>query len=414
MNNELLKQMLLISQEMAETHDIDKLLTLAMEKTAEIVGAELCYLVLVESNGNLNFRAWSIKINDDQFDIDDALSRSIFDKVVNSSQPTVIMDALTDGRFSLKSSVIHLQIRSVMCVPLLVGGKTLGALYVENRSISGAFRQDDLEPLIFFANQAAASIENALIIANLENRIAERTAELEASWHDAVEANKMRTSLLALLAHDMRTPATIVMLSLSNLRNPRFGELNEKQERWIERGLDGIKQMNELVSNIFDLSKVEMNALEINKESVEMIAFLERIYEIGLALPWHEDVQFEKNLPDSLPALNIDPVRIEQVLMNLISNAVKFTKSGSVTLHSEQKGDEIQIGVRDTGEGIPKEALGKIFNRFSQFDGDDTRRTRGAGLGLAICRELVEKHSGRIRVESTPAVGSDFVFILSV
>lgn len=410
MNIQLLETMLELSRQMAQTRDIEQLLNLAMEKTIEIIGAERCYLVVVNEQDELDFRARSVSEKDQRED--DILSRTILNSVLDSGEPLITSNALSDPRFSSTSSIESLQLRSVMCVPLLAGGKTMGAIYVENRHISGAFRQEDVKPLIFFANQAAVCIENAMIIRNLEERVAARTEALEHNWREAVEANKVRTSLLGQLAHDMRSPATVVMMALSNLKNPRFGDINEMQERWIERGLHGITQMNELVENIFDLSKVEMNALEINKKPVELLPFLSRIYEIGMALPWESNVRFEKELPEDLPTLMIDTVRIQQVLMNLISNAMKFTHSGSVTIHAEEIEQGIKVGVRDTGEGIPDIEQAKIFDRFHQFDRDDKRRTSGAGLGLAICRELIEKHDGRIWVESTPDVGSDFVFVL--
>ena len=204
MNEALLTQILELSRQLAETHDIDQLLSLAMEQTLDIVGAELCYLVLRHDNGELEFRAKSTATETPEEH--DDLSRSIFDQVVESGEPIVIMDALNDERYHNKSSVIMLQIRSVMCVPLNSRGKTLGAIYVENRKVRGAFRKEDLQPLVFFANQAAVSIENAMIIASLEERVAARTAELESSWQEAVEANKMRTTLIGQIAHDMRNP----------------------------------------------------------------------------------------------------------------------------------------------------------------------------------------------------------------
>jgi signal transduction histidine kinase len=412
MNTELLTRMLQLSREMAETREINQLLAMAMESTLNIVGAELCYLILLSPDGELDFRAKSSVVDDSRESKGDELSRSIFDEVVRTAEPTTITDALSDERYSSKSSIINLQVRSVMCVPLIARGEILGAIYVENRSISGAFRRDDLEPLIFFANQAAVSIQNAMIIANLEQRVAARTAELEKGWHEAVESNKMRTLFLGQLAHDMRTPASIIKLSLSTLKSSRLGELNLEQQRWLERTSHAMEQMTHLIDNIFDLSKVELNALELHKESVDLKPFLERIYEVGLALPWAEAVQFDCDLPETLPQIAIDSVRIQQVFMNLISNALKFTEEGRVVLHATLSDDTIELGVSDTGEGISEDAQTQVFERFRQFDSDGSRRTSGAGLGLAICRELVEMHDGRIWVNSTPAEGSNFVFTL--
>lgn len=410
MNEVLLRRILDISREMALTRDLDALLQFAMEETLAIVNAEIGYLLVISAGGQLDFK---IRAGNQISPEDETLSHSILEDVMKSGDPIVITDALSDQRYGASSSVQNLQIRSVMCVPLIAQGNVLGAIYVENRTLSGAFRQEDLDPLIFFANQTSVSIENAMIIANLETRVAERTAQLEQSWQEAIEANKMRTTLLGQLAHDMRTPATVINLSLQMIKNPRVGVLNEKQGELVTRSAMALEQMNNLIQNVFDLSKYELQSLEIHMEEVNLSEFLGRMYDIGAGLPWSEAVTFAKEIPEDLPSAEIDPVRIQQVIMNLISNALKFTPQGEVVLYATIDGsDYVSIGVRDTGIGIPPDMHDKIFERFQQVKLEDALIAKGAGLGLAICRELVEKHGGHIRVDSTPAIGSNFVFMI--
>lgn len=414
MNAELLKRMLDISREMAQTHNIENLLPLALNEASGIVGAESGYLVLISDNGSLDFLVrCGLADNDDERA--DELSRTIFDEVIQSGEAIVIINALEDQYYSAMSSIVALKIRSVMCVPLIVRGRTIGAIYVENRKISGAFRDEDLDPFVFFANQAAVSIENAMIIENLEDLVAARTAELQASWHEAVEANKVRTTFLGQLAHDMRTPASVITFAFSSLKNPKVGDLNPGQQKWLNRAIAGTAQMTSLIDNIFDLTKVELNVLELRREPVDIKQLLERIYEISQALPAKEGVEVQLEIPEKLPEMSVDVVRIQQVLMNLISNALKFTSRGEVVLHANiLDNNTIEIGVRDTGVGIPEEQQAHVFDRFRQFDADKARKITGAGLGLAICKELVEKHGGRIWVTSTPDQGSDFVFSLPI
>jgi signal transduction histidine kinase len=138
------------------------------------------------------------------------------------------------------------------------------------------------------------------------------------------------------------------------------------------------------------------------------------MYDVGLGLPWPEGVKFNLDLPAELPHAKCDPVRIRQVLLNLLSNALKFTKQGSVTLCARYVPDraEVEIGVSDTGEGIPADKLDQLFQRYQQVDTDPQRRRKGVGLGLAISRELIEMHGGRIWVESRLGTGSSFLFAL--
>lgn len=416
MNTTLLEHLLALSRKMAETRDIDELLNLAIREVLDIVGGEFGYLVLLGPGpeNELQFRVRCGDLSHDTNGHDKTdVSYTIFNDVIRSGEPRIIDDALSDSRYQEGLSVINLQIRSVMCVPLIARGKILGAIYVENRKVTAAFHESDLEPFIFFANQAAVSIENALLINNLETLVAERTAEVESSWREAVEANRLRTTLFSQLAHDMRTPASAVKLSLSMLNNPKYSQLSEQQAEWVERAIQANNHMTHLVQNVFDLSKLELGTLELSREDVDLAEFLESVYDIGAALPWEDTVQFTYQLPANLPPANIDPMRIQQVLLNLIGNALKFTESGQVTLYATVIGSSrVRIGVRDTGEGIPDEQKDHVFDRFQQFDADSNRRLQGAGLGLAICRDLVEKHDGRIFMTSVLGEGSDFAFTL--
>lgn len=412
MNTKLLTELLQISQQMSMTHDFTELITLALQKTLDIVPAERCYLVLGGADGVLDYHARLLKEGLDNDPEHDVLSRSIYNEVLRTGKPVVITDAQSDERYATSTSIRELSVRSVMCAPLAVSGKVIGAIYVENRSFEGAFHEEDIEPLIFFANHAAVAIENSRIINTLEERVAERTRELESRWNEAVESNKMRTLLLGQLVHDMRTPLSIIGLSISSILSPVYGPLTERQGRTLNRGMEGVRQLTALVDNMFDISKLDMNVLTLNQETVDLTDFLERMYQMGLSLPWQENVSFEQKLEIKNVYVLIDPVRIQQVVMNLLSNALKFTQSGQVVLHAAIHDTEVHIGVTDTGAGIPLEEQKYVFERFHQISENNPYKASGAGLGLAICHDLVEKHGGRIWVNSAPGEGSDFVFSL--
>jgi signal transduction histidine kinase len=328
---------------------------------------------------------------------------------------------MADPGFDKAKSVMSLKLRSIMCVPLISQGDRTGAIYVENRSIQGRFDDNDLTLLILFANQAAVSIENARLNTNLEMRVAARTKELrqamlqvEKSWEEAVEANRLRMVWLNNFTHDLRTSLSVVSGSLMLLQTDKLGSLNDKQKNWIDQSLTAVNHTIELINDLLDLSKLDANGLTLSPEEVDLSDFLKNVHEIGLRLPWSETVTLELNIPAELPTMSLDPVRIRQVLFNLLSNAHKFTTQGRVTLHARHLVDqgEVLLGVADTGEGIPIHKLDRLFERFQQVDENAERRQIGSGLGLAICRELIEMHGGRIWVESTPGLGSNFIFTL--
>jgi signal transduction histidine kinase len=423
MKRNLLEHMLTASRRMAETRTLTPLLNYVMDETIALVGAERGYIVLVEPDGSLDFRIKRRQDGQALAEANDEISKSVLNQVIGSGQPLILRDAMADPHFSGATSVAVLKLRSIMCVPLISHGDTIGAIYVENRSIQGRFNHDDLPPLTFFANQAAVAIENAALNDDLEARVATRTQELEQAmlqvetgWAEAVEANRLRTVWLNNVVHDLRAPLVIISGSLSMLRDGGIGHLNPQQLEWINKSLETVTHIERLTSDLFDLSQLEVGGLILQRETIALQDFLKNVYDVALGLPWPESVTLDLEVCDPIPDVLLDPLRIRQVLLNLLSNAHKFTVEGSVTLHARplaEKG-EVLLGVADTGEGVAANNLKQLFKRFQQLDDNPDRRRRGAGLGLAICRELVEMHGGRIWAESTPGVGSNFIFSLPV
>lgn len=238
--------------------------------------------------------------------------------------------------------------------------------------------------------------------------------KLERELLAAMETNRLRTLLLGNITHDLRTPLTIVIATLSMLREGEFGDLSTEQTEWLLRARDAATRALELVNDIFELAKIELGGLKLYKEDLATHEFLLGVYDIGLGMPWGKGVKLTLEIPAELPALLADPDRIQQVIINLLSNALRFTENGKVTLHARvsPESNELIIGVRDTGRGIPPEEVGRLFQRFSQLAQESPKLRQGTGLGLSICRELVEMHGGRIWVDSAPGLGSNFQFAL--
>ncbi|TVR24390.1 MAG: sensor histidine kinase [Anaerolineaceae bacterium] len=412
---QIMEKLLDISRQMAETRELDPLLNYAMLVSLELVEAEQGYLILVDDQNQLDFR---VRLDRNGRPIEQPIqqiSQSILSRVVFEEADVIIADALKDSGYQDAESVAALRLRSVMAVPLISRGRVLGALYVENRSESGVFISEDLKILKFFAGQAAVSIENAMLNDELEARVAARTAELQAAneqlqhnWHDAVEHNRIRTSFLSTIVHDIRSPLATAMNAQQLMLEGAFGDLNDDQAHWVGTSLRTLEHIIKLTDDIFDLTKLEMQKLTLHPEPVDFRTFLEQMYEIGRVLPWQAAVDFQLKIYDNLPpTVNIDKTRIQQVLMNLISNAHKFTAEGAVVLYAGGVDDGVVFGVRDTGAGVHKRDLPHIFERYKQ-SGTRQMRQQGTGLGLAIVQEIVNLHNGKITVQSQPDVGSDF------
>jgi signal transduction histidine kinase len=300
-------------------------------------------------------------------------------------------------------------------------GESIGAIYVENRSIRGQFSEQDLPPLILFSTQAAIFIENAELYESLERRVAARTGQLkqamqqvEESWSEAVEANRLRTVWLSNVTHDLRGALSIIDGTLTLLQMDQVGPLNRRQQELLAKADSAVNHTLDLINDLFDLSKLESGGLSLYPEEVSVAELVNSVYHVGLGLSWPEAVSLELDIPPDLPPMVIDPGRIRQVLINLVSNAHKFTQEGQVIMSARHLPDQdaVLFAVADTGEGIPSDKLEQLFERFQQVDENNQRRQTGSGLGLAICRALVEMHGGRIWVESAVGEGATFKFTL--
>ncbi|GAB4424183.1 MAG: hypothetical protein Kow0031_03040 [Anaerolineae bacterium] len=412
LNEAYLSQILKASRRMAEIKHLESLLNFALDEAIALVGAERGYVVLSRGDGKLETRAKRC-VAGKELDVEqDHISTSVFYEVTSTGHPLVLNDAQSDPRFDGARSVINLKLRSIMCVPLVVQGEILGAMYVENRAYRNRFTEDNLPPLVLFANQAAVAIENAMLIDTLEERVATRTRQLEESWANLVHANQLRTVWLSNIAHDIRAPLSVACTALSMLQKGDMGDLNDLQKEWVGKSLAATQHTINLVNDLFYLSKLETGGVTMQPEKVDLKQFLKDVYGVALGLPWAGNVAFSLSILPQLPHITMDPLRIRQVLLNLLSNAQKVTPQGRVTLYVAQHKHEVLIGVEDSGPGIPANQQDRLFQRFQQVDLSNDYQQQGSGLGLAICRELVEMHGGRIWVESKPGQGANFMFTL--
>jgi signal transduction histidine kinase len=422
MDIETLEKLLKIGKTLSANRSLEPLLRYAMSVAIELVGAEHGYLVWIRDDGSLKFKVRLDQNGEDIESPEEQISHTILQKVIDNQKPLVLQDATVDPDFKFSDSVTNLKLRSVMCVPLISKQGVLGAIYVENRSEKSVFVEDDLPPLEFLASQATVAIENAILNDDLEQRVASRTAEyelamkqLEQSWKEAVEMDRVRSSFYAMVAHDIRSPLATIMFALDLLQEDTWDVLDEIQRDWIDIAIEMTNQVDNLTKDFLDLLSAQFGELTISPELVNMEDFLLHQYQINRSISWAKEVIFQLDLGSPLPNVLCDRVRLQQVITNLISNAMKCTEHGSVTLYARSLDDEdrILIGVRDTGIGLPESDHERVFKRFQQA-GEPGKKKKGLGLGLAICRELVERHNGKIWVESVEGEGADFKFTLPI
>ena len=282
---------------------------------------------------------------------------------------------------------------SLLVVPLVAEGRVIGALDVLGKP--GGFSQDDEDFLSLFASSAAILISNALLY--------EKTLELD----------RLKSEFVAVVSHEIRTPLASIRGSLELLADERYWEIQPQQVKFLRMAQANSDRLLRLINDILDFSKLESSSLPMTKSINQIGMVIGDVVENLRTLFEERGVRLTLSVPDDMPPAEFDEHRIAQVVTNLISNAIKFSPTdGSIEVSIEHDGVVARVAVRDHGEGIAPRDLSRLFKKFSQVDSSSTRKAGGTGLGLVICKGIVEAHGGTIGVDSHLGEGSTFTFTL--
>ncbi len=247
---------------------------------------------------------------------------------------------------------------------------------------------------------------------NLEREITERK-KIEEQLREIVKAKAKFTSMVS---HELRTPFTAIKEGLNIVYEGSVGKLNEEQKNFLNIAKRNLDRLHRLINNVLDFAKLESGKIEFNIRHSDINQIISNAVLMQNFAAKEKKLYLKTNLADDLPEIKCDEDRIMQVLTNLINNAIKFTKTGGITISSQknEKEENIRVSVKDTGIGIKKNDFAKLFSEFQQVGDNTYRRPGGTGLGLAICREILTRHNGKIWVKSTENAGSEFIFTLPI
>jgi two-component system, sensor histidine kinase ChiS len=226
------------------------------------------------------------------------------------------------------------------------------------------------------------------------------------------QLDKLKDAFLANTSHELRTPLNGIIGLADTLLEGSQGPLTDGLRHTLKMIANSGRRLSYLINDILDFSKLSKRNLDLSIKPLAVKPIVESVCELLAPLLGDKRLQLINQLPEDLPCVLADPNRLQQVLLNLVGNAIKFTESGSITLWAQLKEATLELHIKDTGRGIHPDDMAKLFVEFSQLDNQDTREQGGTGLGLAISRQLVELQGGSLSVTSNPGVGSDFYFSL--
>jgi signal transduction histidine kinase len=227
-------------------------------------------------------------------------------------------------------------------------------------------------------------------------------------FEELEQANQLKEEFIGSVSHELRTPLHIIIGYTELLHDQTFGSLNDQQQHTLDRINLSARELLDLINTTLDLSRLQSRQVLPLRQQVDIASLFADLEADVRQLTQHSSVTIDWRIARDLPVFFTDPIKLRMILKNLLTNALKFTEQGDVTVSAEHRGNSIILSVRDTGIGIAPEALPFIFEPFRQADSSSTRRKKGVGLGLYIVRQLVELLGGTVSVTSTLGKGSTF------
>jgi signal transduction histidine kinase len=371
-----------IARDLATVTDLDNLLLKIVRVAEDLVKAEGASLLLYDDvHCELYFKKISIggQEKSSNFVVPE---ESIAGYVATQREPVYIEDVNKDTRFPfpfLKG--IEFPIKSLIAIPLITHDKCIGVLEVFNKK-DEAFNKEDEGVLLALGAQASIAIENARLF--------------------------KQADLISELVHEIRTPLTSITTIAYLLER---SELSEEQRTGLVRTIsEETMRLNDMATSFLDLARLESGRMVFLPEAISVPQILQECVNVIEPKAAERGIKIHIEVPhDILPALEADRDKIKQVLLNLLSNAMKYNRdNGSIEIRAWNQDQWIFISIRDSGPGIPEGDLNHIFEKFYRSKGTE-KNTTGTGLGLSICKKIIESHGGSIEVQSTLNVGSTFV-----
>ena len=399
---------------LAATLDLDAVFALVAEELAQTVDAPDLYLtsydgvardvtVRVAMRGGVRVPVTHLP-----------LDRSLSGWLVRKRRLLLLHTQDEVERFLAEEGVVTLERppQSLLGVPLIAGSRVVGAVSVGS-GVARAYSEQQVSVVQTIAAQAAVAVNNALLYEQVQQQV----AEMQRLNVELAAANELKSEFLATMSHELRTPLNAI-IGFSELLADGIVTEQEEVTACLTDILNSGRHLLNLINDVLDISKIEAGRMELKRSTFDIRDEVREVGRSVMPLIAARDHQFIIHEPRAPTLVHADRQRVRQVILNLVSNAIKFTPDGgaiSVTI-ATNPGDPhaASVAVRDTGIGIKQEDFPKLFEKFRQLDASHNRRYEGTGLGLALTKQLVELNGGTVTVTSDPGVGSTFAFTVPI
>jgi len=397
-----LEQLLEITRQLSAMLELEPLLQSIIKITTELTDSQEASILLFEpENNQLRFVAALWFKHELMGQLTVPLEGSIVGEAFRTRKPVRVENVQSDPRhYRLVDEASDFQTRSMLAVPMIFKGEPTGVLTAVNKLGNQTYTTDDVMFMEVLAAQAAIAINNATLL-----------EETRQAYAELAELDRMKTDFIAITSHELRTPLGIILGHASFLK-PVVDEEIFPQIEAIERGALRLKDIVEDLSKVKDFQSGDF---DVSHRAVDICQVVKEVATTFAPQAKAKRVKLSTKLPEGKLIVEGDEEKIASALGHIVKNAVTFTDSGdAIEINAEKLPEYVIINVIDSGIGIPKKDIDRIFERFYQIEAHMTRRHGGMGLGLSVAKIMVESHGGRITVESVESKGSKFSILLPI
>jgi len=406
-----------ITQTVSNTFETDKILhSIDQEDIEEMEFEKLAFFIFDDSGKNIRIKNF-IGYGDEEPQIPSNITDSI-----SALKGPIYVGSKVHMPEGLAPLAEKLNLTSMVILPLAIREKNIGVMVIGNTKTFQKPSESDIEILSLLANQLVQSIENASLYEqlwksyqDLEERVKERTRELQEANKALQVVDQAKNEFVSAVAHELRTPLTSIKGYATILASGRLGNLKEEQQERLKRINKHSNELVNLINNLLDISRIKAGKTTMHIEDVDLKEVVNDVEEIIAPQTEELKIEFRTKFDTTTEKIMVDKIQLERVLINLLSNALKFTPElGQVGLNLSLENKYIKFEIYDTGAGIDEKDLDKLFNEFFRADNPINREKKGTGLGLSLVKQIIEAHHGTIWVESKLGQGSHFYFKLPI